>query len=359
MKKLYTLVFFLTTSIMLGQSNYLVENFNYPAGALLDANGWFIHSGISSSTGLPINSTNVNNGGLTWTTYIGSGIGNAALVNNTGADLNRPLAGNITDGTVYASFLFKPSAALTSTSTSNYFFHFLKYANEITPVYTATNSAFRARAFALRGTDPATQFKLGLNFNGGDFISPSNVTADLDITKTYLVVVKYTFVDGLTNDSVSMFVFEEGANISTEPGTPTLGPFFATSVSSTDATIAPDILTIQGVALRQNSAGQNAIVDGIYVRTVWNLVDAGTALSTNNFALSQISLYPNPVVSVLNVKINSNLIDQPYAIIDGLGRVVLKGKLNEVENTINVAQLSKGIYYIKLSDNKSSKFIKE
>jgi hypothetical protein len=39
--------------------------------------------------------------------------------------------------------------------------------------------------------------------------------------------------------------------------------------------------------------------------------------------------------------------------------VVLNGKLNDVEKTINVEQLSKGIYYLKISENKSYKFIKK
>jgi hypothetical protein len=75
----------------------------------------------------------------------------------------------------------------------------------------------------------------------------------------------------------------------------------------------------------------------------------------NNLTL----LYPNPVINVLNIKVDDILINQPYDIFDSLGRVVLKGKLNEVETTINVEQLSKGIYYLKVSDKNASKFIKE
>ena len=85
----------------------------------------------------------------------------------------------------------------------------------------------------------------------------------------------------------------------------------------------------------------------------------GETLGIENYNEVSFSIYPNSVVSVLNVKIDANIINQPYTIIDGLGRVVLKGKINEVETTINVEQLSKGIYYIKLSDNSASKFIKE
>ena len=82
-------------------------------------------------------------------------------------------------------------------------------------------------------------------------------------------------------------------------------------------------------------------------------------LSNATFDTNTLKLYPNPVVSFLNVNIDSNLINQPYSIIDGLGRVVLNGKLNEVDTVINVEQLSKGIYYLKISGNSASKFIKE
>jgi len=39
--------------------------------------------------------------------------------------------------------------------------------------------------------------------------------------------------------------------------------------------------------------------------------------------------------------------------------VVLNGKLNEVDTAINVEQLSKGIYYLKIAGNSATKFIKE
>jgi hypothetical protein len=93
----------------------------------------------------------------------------------------------------------------------------------------------------------------------------------------------------------------------------------------------------------------------------WNITDAGLNcnLSTETFDEIGLKLYPNPVLSILNVKVENNLINQLYTIVDGLGRIVLNGSLNEVDNTINVEQLSKGIYYMKLSDNGGSRFIKE
>ena len=92
----------------------------------------------------------------------------------------------------------------------------------------------------------------------------------------------------------------------------------------------------------------------------WTIRDAGldcSSLGTEDFNTSSLKLYPNPVFSVLNV--DNNLTNQPYNIIDTLGKIVLIGKLNEGDTTINVEHLSKGIYYIKIANNKASKFIKE
>ena len=84
-----------------------------------------------------------------------------------------------------------------------------------------------------------------------------------------------------------------------------------------------------------------------------------TSISSPTFNTIGFKLYPNPVVSILNVSFDSKLIDQSYTITDVSGKVLLKGKLNGVESTINVEQLSKGIYYLKVAGNSSSKFIKQ
>ena len=86
-------------------------------------------------------------------------------------------------------------------------------------------------------------------------------------------------------------------------------------------------------------------------------VISGPAYS--KFDKSSVILYPNPTSSIVNINANNNLANQNYTITDTLGKTVLKGKLNEGDTTINVEQLSKGIYYIKVANNNASKFIKE
>ena len=64
------------------------------------------------------------------------------------------------------------------------------YTNSETPNATFSNlsTAFRARTYVQQGTNPSSQFRLGLAFNA---TSAQGVTDDLNIGQTYLVVLKY------------------------------------------------------------------------------------------------------------------------------------------------------------------------
>jgi hypothetical protein len=236
----------------------LVEHFDYTSGDNLQNNGWYGHSAATT------NPIKVTNGGLSWskTAYLGSGVGNAAAVSNTGSDENRPFSSWVDSGNVYTAFLFKVNKVVT-TATQGYFFHVGEYANNSTPVYTAISTAFRARTYAVPGSS-TSKFRLGLTFNSST--APAtvgvNTTSDLDTGVTYMAVVKYHFIPGSsTNDSVSLFVFADGDDISVEPAKPTLGPLAGDQA---------DVAFLQYAALRQYNAGQGIIVDGIIALTDWS-----------------------------------------------------------------------------------------
>ena len=249
---------FLATAATMGayaQNPLLVEHFNDTTNALLTNMGWYAHSGGTT------NAVAVVSPGLSWTqtAYPGSGVGNAGGVVNTGQDVNKPLASNVDTGAVYTSFLVKANG----TVATSYFFHYGEYSNITTPNYSSISTAFRARTFVLPGTDPATQFKIGLTFNNSSVTG--DTTANLTIGTTYLVVVKYQFVSGTANDEVSLWLFEDGDNIASLPATPTIGPLTGT---------AADLTAVQAVVLRQGAAGQNVIVDGIITDTTFGFAPA-------------------------------------------------------------------------------------
>ena len=132
------------------------------------------------------------------------------------------------------------------------------------------------------------------------------------------------------------------------------------TISPNETPLRPNVVFSGGNSKYCNGASARNILD--FAPNNWTITDGGldcTSLDTEEFEISSVKLYHNPVVSILNVKTYKNLINQPYTIIDSIGRVVLNGKLNEVDTSINVEQLSNGIYYLKIAGNSATKFIKE
>ena len=109
MKKIYSLLLLVVTSVSFGQ--IFSDDLNYPDGALLTANGWTAHSGTTNF--IDVGASN----GLTYTDYSGltgftaAAVGNAAQLDNTGEDVNKTFAAPVTTGTLYYTFLVNVSAA--------------------------------------------------------------------------------------------------------------------------------------------------------------------------------------------------------------------------------------------------------
>ena len=94
---------------------------------------------------------------------------------------------------------------------------------------------------------------------------------------------------------------------------------------------------------------------------ILNFSDALSAINTTmrleNIKKSTINIYPNPVKSILNIKTDDKI--KTIELYDEIGRKV-KNLSNS--NVINLENLNKGIYYLKIQTEKSSsveKIIKE
>ncbi|MDA3890876.1 MAG: T9SS type A sorting domain-containing protein [Salinivirgaceae bacterium] len=73
----------------------------------------------------------------------------------------------------------------------------------------------------------------------------------------------------------------------------------------------------------------------------------------------QLNIYPNPTIDHVNIN-NSDLNDQPYIVYNINGLIVSQGKLQNY--TIDVSQLKKGLYFIKIADKQrqyNAKIIKQ
>ena len=282
---------------------------------------------VYSPVSVVINPILVTSPGLTFSGYVGSNIGFAAGVNNTGQDVNKSF-GAQTSGSVYASFLVNATA---NTGAGGYFFHFFD---------PNASTAFRARTFIKPKNG---QMLVGFSFNQST--QQDSLKTLLNFGQTYLFVAKYKIVGGTLNDSVSLYIFAEGDNISIEPAKPSIGPL-ATLDATTD--IVPTC-----IALRQFEAAQRITVDGFRVKTNWQL-KTDDAANVNPVIEDPKQFYPNPVCNgTINFANQSNELKQ-VEIFDLVGRKILKK--NTSANNMDISSLRSGVYSIKVltGDNISS-----
>jgi hypothetical protein len=81
-------------------------------------------------------------------------------------------------------------------------------------------------------------------------------------------------------------------------------------------------------------------------------------LSTPNFENS-VSLYPNPAQDFITIKNNFSE-NQTVVIYNVAGQTIMKQEINQNENSLNVAKLASGIYFVQLPNNNTTlKWIKE
>jgi hypothetical protein len=84
--------------------------------------------------------------------------------------------------------------------------------------------------------------------------------------------------------------------------------------------------------------------------------------SKNNFNLSKISadsdnetiifnLYPNPSLDDVTLKISEELLGNSFEIIDYSGRVILQGKIEAIEQKIDLSQIARGAYHFNVTNS--------
>ncbi|WKZ68546.1 MAG: T9SS type A sorting domain-containing protein [Melioribacteraceae bacterium] len=212
------------------QTLYLEENFNFTG--LLTNNGWTAHSGGGTN---PVSTST----GLTFTDYAMSGIGNAASLSNTGEDVNRSFT-SINSGNIYISFLINVGDA-----PNGYFLHLRSSTSHYSRVWVTE--------------DGTGDFELGLSkFSEAESYTDNNYS----FGTTYLIVIKYTFNNTTSDDDVvTMYVFADGADFSSEPVTSTLGPLGVGTA---------DFSSFENISLRQYTSTQDIIIDGIRVSDSWS-----------------------------------------------------------------------------------------
>ncbi len=213
----------------------LTDDFSGTTGTALTANGW---TQFAAGTAL-----NIGNSGVTFSGIARSGVGNSVTLTTSGQGVYKSMSPTtVNTGIVYTSAIINVTAA----STGNYF---LALGNSV--------SNIRTKIFIKSGTSGKFQIGLQKDIETATY----NATTELNIGTSYLVVLKYEFVSGASNnDKISLFVYSSSSIPSIESPTPFLGPL---SPANTD------ISSAFMVNLRQGSGSPTINVDGLRVTQDW------------------------------------------------------------------------------------------
>ncbi|MEZ5036795.1 MAG: metallophosphoesterase [Chitinophagales bacterium] len=78
-----------------------------------------------------------------------------------------------------------------------------------------------------------------------------------------------------------------------------------------------------------------------------------TPIKINNINTNDVQIYPNPTSDILNIQLKMQIEDFSCTIFDNEGNLVLKAKPNKIDNlhyTLNIEQLTKGVYQLQISN---------
>ncbi|MCR5862250.1 T9SS type A sorting domain-containing protein [Flavobacterium sp. J372] len=108
-----------------------------------------------------------------------------------------------------------------------------------------------------------------------------------------------------------------------------------------------------------NVAARAALVQAGWI-IAGDSLSANCVAGTDSFENTTLSLYPNPVKDILNVKLKDNVVVKGGKILDTNGRNVLS--FEGLPDNLDLSGLLSGFYFISLettNGNQFAKFIKE
>ncbi len=219
-----------------GAEVLLEENFDYPQGEFpLETGVWYTQWGGASSLSI--------GEGLTFEGYAGSGVGNGVMIDADDSNNPHRAFKQVTEGNVYVAFMLRSFTAYKK----GYFL-------------TLRDGDMGGYSFNFNGRVSVNEDgQLGLTFaNNQNAVYADEV---LDGNTTYLVVLKYTIVEGKNNDNVSLYCFDKMPDA--EPAAPLVGPL--SDAAKVD--INPANVVLRGYA---GADYVELLLDGIRVATTWD-----------------------------------------------------------------------------------------
>ncbi len=296
----------------------LYEGFDYTVGTdIATESNWELFSGTDN----PIDVIADN---LSYTDFAASA-GNAINIVGGFQD-DRILFNEVTSGEVYASFLLKVTdvSSITDLTDGGYF-----------ALFASTTNSFRSRLW-VKPTVDETSTTVDFAYTAGSSGTGFGQTQNLN--DVVLVVMSYNVETGAMNAWIN----------------PSSADFGAVSAPSADFTDTDGTAnTIDRFVLRQDSTGEtpDMVFDELRIGTTWAEVTPST-LSTNDFNLDQVSIYPNPTNTGSVTITSPNTDAMNVQVFDILGKQVKNETLTN--NTLNVSNLNTGVYILKITQNNAT-----
>ncbi|WP_281847238.1 T9SS-dependent choice-of-anchor J family protein [Olleya namhaensis] len=210
-------------------------------------------------------------------------------------------------------------------------------------------------------TDATTNnIMLDIDNTGGDDYGCTTVVVSRDATTAGAAAVGYngatdatgfvtaktfdvTATNAVTGTATVSFYFTEAELANWETMT---GQDRASISAKNDATSEVQPVTI--TAFGSDSKLTATFTSGLTGTYYFGL---SSSLSVGNFELaSTISIYPNPTVSALTIKVNNSDLPTAYQVYNMLGQLITKSQINNAQDlTIDTTPFSNGMYFIKIS----------
>jgi hypothetical protein len=291
------------------------DSFNYTVGSSLGA----LQTWTNVNTG---DNITITTGSLAYTGLTTDG--NSVSFAADGIDCFSPIT-STTSGTVYYSFLMKIGSMAGVTDANGGYFAGIG----------ENSSTLGATLWTKRVDD--TNFNLGIEVRTANATNTTYSTASYQTGQTYFVVVGYTFNTATAaDDVVSLWV------------NPTVNAAMPTA-TLTDSHTATDLLNASTFFLRQDRATQTPTVqvDELRIGTAWaDVVPQTAGINDNN--INGLTMYPNPLSGNTLYLTSTANAAMSVQIFDLLGKEVLKATV--VNNTLNVAKLTAGVYVVKITE---------
>ncbi len=187
-----------------------------------------------------------------------------------------------------------------------------------------------------------------LCWDADPFLTSGNIIATDMNGNFYILSPTYKracYLEGIVTDSLTGMVLPNASiviqQISVQTNSNLLGEYYTGYADSGmyNVTIGKSGYVSKGFNVN--------LQQGQLVNLNAQLVPFGSAIS--DLDESEVNIFPNPASEYISIKTNSGC---DFKLYDNTGKLVLKGRVNEFQNRINVKNLSPGTYFVELSDQK-------